>query len=78
MKHEAEAPFVIMGSIDLPRDFTERSVIERRQMRLPRGRVAPLDLLLDSALICKDVEEASERVSAVRLGFRADGDKEVS
>ena len=32
----------------------------------------------DSALICKDAEEASKRVSAVRLGFRADGDKEVS
>ena len=31
----------------------------------------------DSALVCKTATEASRRVSAVRLGFRRDGDKEV-
>ena len=32
----------------------------------------------DSALICSDTEEASRRVTNIRLGFRTDGDKEVS
>eukprot|EP01050_Picozoa_sp_SAG11_P047531 SAG11_NODE_24941_length_365_cov_3.537594_1_plen_86_part_01 len=32
----------------------------------------------DSALVCQSSEEASTRVSRVRLGFRRDGDKEVS
>ena len=32
----------------------------------------------DSALLCRTATEASQRVSAVRMGFRCDGDKEVS
>eukprot|EP01050_Picozoa_sp_SAG11_P030303 SAG11_NODE_8907_length_964_cov_1.041618_1_plen_172_part_00 len=32
----------------------------------------------DSALLCSTAAEASQRVSNIRLGFRRDGDKEVS
>ena len=40
--------------------------------------VSALTYADDSALVCGSAEEASGRVSAVRLGFRRDGDKEVS
>jgi len=43
------------------------------------GTVIPaLTYADDSALCCETAEEASRRVTAIRLGFRLDGDKEVS
>jgi hypothetical protein len=54
--------------------------LERTGVMLEGGKVAisALTYADDSALTRDDKPEASRRVSAVRLGFHEDGDKEVS
>ena len=50
-----------------------------RGITLEGGTIIPaLTYADDSAICCETAEEASQRVTAVRLGFRRDGDKEVS
>jgi hypothetical protein len=54
--------------------------LERTGVTLDGGKVtiSALAYADDAALTCDTKPEASRAVSAIRLGFRKDGDKEVS